>query len=70
MTLYRVTIGARSAPRLSFECEAEDSMDCAMQHLSLTQTGECMRVDAVPPSLERAVHQRREAGSLLTSPAT
>lgn len=64
MNMYRVSLGPRSSPRLVFEAMALSSMDCAMQHLALAQPGECMRVDPVPLSLERAVHQRRE--SLLT----
>ncbi len=53
MNAYRITLGPRTAPRLSFEAMAPDSFTAAAQHASLAEPGE--RLDVV--AIDRAIHE-------------
>lgn len=51
MNKYRITIGARNAPRLSFEAVAPDSCTAAHQHVCLVEPGERLDVKAIDQAM-------------------
>jgi hypothetical protein len=57
---FRVQIGRKGSPRLSFDAMASDSVTCVMQHMDLAGPGE--KLDVM--GLEHWREQRREHASL------
>lgn len=53
MRLFLITIGTRSATRLTLQAMAPDSATATSQHLSLALPGERVEVCAVPTEAER-----------------
>lgn len=64
MNAYRVTIGQRNAPRLSFESMSPDSCACAAQHTDLCEPNERMSVEAIDAAMLEAKSPQAEARRL------
>lgn len=58
MNAYRVTIGQRNAPRLSFEAMCSDSCTCVTQHLGLCGEGERVEVVSLAELAEQSNDNR------------
>jgi hypothetical protein len=57
---FRVQIGRKGSPRLSFDAMASDSVSCVMQHMDLCEPDE--KLDVM--GLEHWREQQREHASL------